>query len=38
MDIIITVNIWFMVSLCLAFLVAGLLLGKAGNSMDGRYR
>ncbi len=38
MEVIITVNLWFIVSLCLVFLVIGLLLGKSSNSADGRYR
>jgi len=35
MDFSLTVNFWFLVSLCLVFLVIGLLIGRSGG---GRYR
>lgn len=38
MDVMLTVNLWFMISLCLVFLVIGLLLGKSSDRTIGRYR
>ncbi len=37
MNFAVTVNLWFLLSLCLVFLVIGLLLGGRSGSRD-RYR
>ncbi len=37
MEVMLTLNLWFVITLCLIFLIIGLLLGKSGGA-SGRYR